>query len=195
MRPFILKRWPLKQTGQLIARCNPYATLAHRNAVVVSAKLGMRLYGPSPASPAWTHDTQGITVNTCYINKPFCAPPAYQNAVREQKLAAEISAATRERDFYLSRVDRAKGIAAIKARKDKLATEGGGGGGGADAGGNAGPRTTAGAGAEGSAVAAAAGGRPPLRMYGQRKAKADPVADAHAPALSADVLSMIAGRK
>ena len=112
--------------------------------------------------------------------------------MREQKLAAEISAATRERDFYLSRVDRAKGIAAIKARKDKLATEGGGGGGAAGPSPGAVPRAT---GTEGGAAAAAAGARPPLRMYGQRKAKADPVADAHAPALSADVLSMIAGRK
>ena len=44
---------------------------------------------------------------------------AYQNEVREQRLAAEISAATRERDFYLSRVDKAKGIAAIKERRTK----------------------------------------------------------------------------
>ena len=111
---------------------------------------------------------------------------AYQNAVREQKLAAEISAATRERDFYLSRVDRAKGNAAIKARKDKLQAEATGDGSGPRPGFTAKPD----AGSSGAASSKA-----PLRMYGQRKAKADPVTDAHAPALSLDVLSMIAGRK
>ena len=45
---------------------------------------------------------------------------AYQKAVREQKLAAEISAAKRERDFYLSRVDRAKAEAAQAERKRKV---------------------------------------------------------------------------
>ncbi|KAK9795207.1 hypothetical protein WJX73_010342 [Symbiochloris irregularis] len=44
---------------------------------------------------------------------------AYQNAVREQRLAQEISAANRERDFYLSRVNAAKGIAAQAERKRK----------------------------------------------------------------------------
>lgn len=44
----------------------------------------------------------------------------YQRAVREQKLAAEISAAKRERDFYLSRVDKAKAVNAILARKRKV---------------------------------------------------------------------------
>ena len=44
---------------------------------------------------------------------------AYQNAVREQRLAREISAANRERDFYLSRVSRAKGLEAQAERKRK----------------------------------------------------------------------------
>eukprot|EP00271_Cylindrocystis_brebissonii_P004892 TRINITY_DN16813_c0_g1_i1.p1 TRINITY_DN16813_c0_g1~~TRINITY_DN16813_c0_g1_i1.p1 ORF type:complete len:421 (-),score=100.46 TRINITY_DN16813_c0_g1_i1:472-1734(-) len=44
---------------------------------------------------------------------------AYRNAVREQKLAAEISAATKERDFYLSRVDQSRAIAAMTERKKK----------------------------------------------------------------------------
>lgn len=48
----------------------------------------------------------------------ICA--AYQNAVREQKLAAEISAAKRERDFYMGQVDKAKGIEAMKERKRKV---------------------------------------------------------------------------
>lgn len=45
---------------------------------------------------------------------------AYQNAVRDQRLAHEISAAKRERDFYMSRVDKAKGIAAQQERKRKV---------------------------------------------------------------------------
>ena len=45
---------------------------------------------------------------------------AYQNAVREQKLAAEISAAKRERDFYMGQVDKAKGIEAMAERKRKV---------------------------------------------------------------------------
>ena len=40
--------------------------------------------------------------------------------MREQRLAAEISAAKRERDFYLSRVDKAKGVAAQQERKRKV---------------------------------------------------------------------------
>ncbi len=47
-------------------------------------------------------------------------PAAYQKAVREQRLAAEISAAKRERDFYLSRVDKAKAVAAQQERKRKV---------------------------------------------------------------------------
>eukprot|EP00877_Chromochloris_zofingiensis_P009867 jgi/Chrzof1/5133/Cz15g12190.t1 len=42
---------------------------------------------------------------------------AYEKAVREQRLAAELSAAKRERDFYLSRVDRAKGVKAMAERR------------------------------------------------------------------------------
>ncbi len=37
--------------------------------------------------------------------------------VREQRLAAEISVAKRERDFYLSRVDKAKAADAMRQRK------------------------------------------------------------------------------
>lgn len=39
--------------------------------------------------------------------------------MREQKLATEISAAKRERDFYLSRVAKAKATTAQKERKLK----------------------------------------------------------------------------
>lgn len=113
--------------------------------------------------------------------------PCLAPQVREQKLAAEISAAKRERDFYLSRVDKAKAIAAISERKRKKQEEEGG------------------AGADGQAVAQGQGsagkeggeaGKPRfVRHYGQRKAKADPVLDAAAPEMSSDVLMMVASKK
>jgi ribonucleotide monophosphatase NagD (HAD superfamily) len=54
------------------------------------------------------------------LRKCCATGAAYQKAVREQRLAAEISAAKRERDFYLSRVDKAKAIAAQQERKRKV---------------------------------------------------------------------------
>lgn len=45
---------------------------------------------------------------------------AYKNAVREQRLAAEISAAKKERDFYLSKVDQSRAIASMEERKKKV---------------------------------------------------------------------------
>ncbi|KAI4364198.1 hypothetical protein MLD38_020325 [Melastoma candidum] len=44
---------------------------------------------------------------------------AYKKAVREQKLALELSAAKRERDFYLSRVDKSRALASIEERLKK----------------------------------------------------------------------------
>ncbi|GFZ19071.1 RNA-binding (RRM/RBD/RNP motifs) family protein [Actinidia rufa] len=44
---------------------------------------------------------------------------AYKNAIREQKLALEISAAKRERDFYLSRVDQSRALTSIEERLKK----------------------------------------------------------------------------
>jgi len=41
----------------------------------------------------------------------------YQRAVKDQKMAAEVAAANRERDFYLSRVDKAKAVEAIIERQ------------------------------------------------------------------------------
>ena len=45
---------------------------------------------------------------------------AYKNAIREQKLALEISAAKRERDFYLSKVDQARALSSIEERLKKV---------------------------------------------------------------------------
>lgn len=43
----------------------------------------------------------------------------YQRAVKDQKMAAEVAAAKRERDFYLSRVDKAKAVEAIIERQQE----------------------------------------------------------------------------
>ncbi|KAH1128722.1 hypothetical protein J1N35_000100 [Gossypium stocksii] len=44
---------------------------------------------------------------------------AYKSAIREQKLALEISAAKRERDFYLSKVDQSRKLSSIEERMKK----------------------------------------------------------------------------
>lgn len=44
---------------------------------------------------------------------------AFKRAVREQKLALELSAAKRERDFYRSRVDQSRALSAIEERLKK----------------------------------------------------------------------------
>ncbi len=109
---------------------------------------------------------------------PACA--AYQRAVHDQKLAMEISAAKRERDFYLSRVDKSKGIEAIKKRKQEQSEA-----------------------SAASAKDAAAGAQPmestakptrTLRGWGQRQPKADSAAP-EAQALPEGLLSLIAGKR
>eukprot|EP00262_Sarcandra_glabra_P003987 TRINITY_DN1490_c0_g2_i1.p1 TRINITY_DN1490_c0_g2~~TRINITY_DN1490_c0_g2_i1.p1 ORF type:complete len:252 (-),score=56.76 TRINITY_DN1490_c0_g2_i1:222-977(-) len=44
---------------------------------------------------------------------------AFKNATQEQKLALEMSAAKRERDFYLSKVDKSRALKSIKERVKK----------------------------------------------------------------------------
>ena len=60
--------------------------------------------------------------------------PAYEQAVREQKMRTEISQAKRENTHYLENVSKGKEIEAIIGRKRKRGVEevsrGGGGGGG-----------------------------------------------------------------
>ncbi|KAJ6949439.1 hypothetical protein NC651_003432 [Populus alba x Populus x berolinensis] len=54
---------------------------------------------------------------------------AYKKAIREQKLALEISAAKRERDFYLKKVDQSRALSSIEERmkkKQKVQQESGG---------------------------------------------------------------------
>ncbi|KAK2969755.1 hypothetical protein RJ640_028035 [Escallonia rubra] len=45
---------------------------------------------------------------------------AYKNATRVQKLALELSAAKREGDFYLSKVDRSRALSSIEERMKKM---------------------------------------------------------------------------
>lgn len=54
------------------------------------------------------------------INGRVFVCAAYRNAVREQRLAAEISSAKRERDFYLSKVDQSRAFAAMDERRKKV---------------------------------------------------------------------------
>ncbi|KAI9072502.1 hypothetical protein K1719_045511 [Acacia pycnantha] len=44
---------------------------------------------------------------------------AFKKAVREQKLTVELSAAKRERDFYLSKVDQSRALSSIEERLKK----------------------------------------------------------------------------
>ncbi|KAL3629142.1 hypothetical protein CASFOL_026364 [Castilleja foliolosa] len=44
---------------------------------------------------------------------------AFKNASRDQKLVLELSAATRERDFYIAKVDQSKALSSIKERLKK----------------------------------------------------------------------------
>nr|GMD58372.1 pre-rRNA-processing protein ESF2 [Ipomoea batatas] len=44
---------------------------------------------------------------------------AYNNAVREQKLALEVSVAKKERDFFLTQVDKSRALSAIEERLKK----------------------------------------------------------------------------
>jgi hypothetical protein len=45
---------------------------------------------------------------------------AYKKAIREQKLALEISAAKREQDFYLKKVDQSRALSSIEERMKKV---------------------------------------------------------------------------
>jgi ESF2/ABP1 family protein len=118
---------------------------------------------------------------------------AYEKAVREQKLAQELSAARKEREFYLSRVDKAKAVKAMSERRAGKAAAASGDREGLEGEG------------KGSAAAADAAGDPSagqmgrgaeaLRHYGQRRAKPDPAAAGLGHALPADLLDMVAAKK
>jgi ESF2/ABP1 family protein len=114
----------------------------------------------------------------------------YEKAIREQRMAQELAAAKRERDFYLSQVDRSKAMAAMEARRAGKA--GAAAAGVSAAGGGADEVAAAGDTAAAAAAAAAAGGV--KRVYGQRQVKPDP-AQPGAAEIGADVLGMLVAPK
>ncbi|KAJ8426351.1 hypothetical protein Cgig2_023883 [Carnegiea gigantea] len=55
------------------------------------------------------------SIHACYLSYR----PARKNAVREQKLQMELSAAKKERDFYLSKVEQSRALKEIQERMKK----------------------------------------------------------------------------
>jgi ESF2/ABP1 family protein len=121
---------------------------------------------------------------------------AYKNAVREQRLAAEISAAKKERDFYLSRVDQSRAINSMEERKRKRKKQEEE---------EAAQEEEAQADGDSSALGTREGGpisaagkknnNKPLRFFPQKKTVVDG-GGAHAtPRLGLDVLSKVFGQK
>jgi ESF2/ABP1 family protein len=100
---------------------------------------------------------------------------AYKNAVREQKLAMEISVAKKERDFYLAKVDQSRAIRSSEEHfRKKQKRE---------------------AGCSDVAQSEKIGDLPPkvLRYFPQRKSVADAVSECP-PRLSKDFLAGVFGR-
>lgn len=123
--------------------------------------------------------------------------PACLQAVREQRMAQELAAAKRERDFYLSRVDRAKALDAMQQRRQAKQQQDGDAG--AAAGAAAAPAVTPSAAAGGGealigSAAAAGGSKGVKRLYGQRKVKEDP-AKPGAASIADDVLGLLVAPK
>lgn len=115
-------------------------------------------------------------------------------AVREQRMAQELAAAKRERDFYLSRVDRAKALDAMQQRRSAKQQQQQGAG-DANAPGQAAPAAAGAAAAGGvDGLEAGAAGQGVKRLYGQRKAKADPTQPG-AGGISEDVLGLLVAPK
>ncbi|KAF5841809.1 hypothetical protein DUNSADRAFT_11125 [Dunaliella salina] len=131
---------------------------------------------------------------------------AYQRAVHEQKMAAEVSAAKKERDFYMQQVDRAKAMRAIAERRAAKQGQGETAEGGHD---EHASSQEAGSGAQGTSAKQVHGGAtqagnnkeggrgraPFVRNFMQRAAKLDPTTDAAAPQLDEDVLLMVGNSK
>ncbi|CAM6008331.1 unnamed protein product [Sphagnum balticum] len=115
---------------------------------------------------------------------------AYKNAVREQRLAAEISAAKKERDFYLSRVDQSRAINSMEERKRKRKKQ-------EEEEAQADEDSSALGTREGGPISAAGkkNNNKPLRFFPQKKTVVDG-GGAHAtPRLGLDVLSKVFGQK
>lgn len=78
-----------------------------------------------PAAPRQCQWQLARMVWPCATQSPARRPPIsaeeinYQKAVKDQRLAMEVAAAKRERDFYLQQVDAAKAQAAMQERREK----------------------------------------------------------------------------
>ncbi|KAK4746689.1 hypothetical protein SAY87_025726 [Trapa incisa] len=67
----------------------------------------------------WYYDLWNIKYLSKFKWDDLTEEIAHKNAIREQKLAMELSAATRERDFYLSKVEQSRALAAMEERHKK----------------------------------------------------------------------------
>ena len=103
--------------------------------------------------------------------------------IREQRLAAEISAAKKEKEFYLSRVDQATGLEAMQERRAQREREGKGG---------AGERARGKA--DKKATQMKASQQKIVRKFRQRDSKPDPGA-AGAKRVSEGLLGLVAGKR
>ncbi|GAQ80255.1 hypothetical protein KFL_000500070 [Klebsormidium nitens] len=99
---------------------------------------------------------------------------AYRNAVREQRLAAEISSAKRERDFYLAKVDQSRAFSAMDERRKKRKIE----------------ATTSTPGEDTAAAATSEGAVKVRRRFPQRSAVAA-LEEEPRPLLSSSILSKV----
>ena len=103
--------------------------------------------------------------------------------VREQRLAAEIAAAKKEKEFYLSRVDQATGLEAMRERQRERERQGKGG---------AGERAQGKAGKEAARMGVTQ--KKIVRKFRQRNAKPDP-GTAGAARVSEGLLGLVAGKR
>ncbi len=92
---------------------------------------------------------------------------AYRKRVRDQKLAAEVSTARKERDFYLSKVDQARVISEIEKRKKEIGSKD---------------------------MLKSIEEKRPVRVFPQSQARPDPVHE-KGPRISKSVLSLIGGKR
>jgi ESF2/ABP1 family protein len=143
----------------------------------------------------------------------LCVLCRYERAVREQRLAAELSTAKRERDFYLSRIDKAKALDAMASRRQRqppatgLSAEGVVGNATIEegAGGSQGPKGKQqgsqrdGKSAEKVSVSVSGervGGRGKMvRAFAQKQSKADLVTGTEGPGLADDIISLLGHSK
>ncbi|KAL2631978.1 hypothetical protein R1flu_016664 [Riccia fluitans] len=140
-----------------------------RDAKRIAAMLNGERMDPRKRS-AYHYDLWAIKYLKRFKWDNLTAEIAYKKAVRDQKIAAEVSAAKKERDFYLAKVDQARAISSMEERKLKRKK----------------PE---------SHEASAAGEKKPrfVRSFHQRKSVVDPAMETKSR-LAADVLARVFGK-